>query len=269
MHIRNSLFSANAAIPHELRSHRSPAPPIGGAVAPSRVDVLARWSEQATAWLLQHFATLPEQSIGARATRREMDALLHEPAPEEGRDFASALAEFHAKVAPHALRPNHPRFLAFIPGAPNYVSVLGELLCAGTNFFEAVWFEAAGPTEVELVVLDWFRTWLGMPTGTRGLLTSGGSEANLTRSLSLGNDWTSPTETVRYSTSASYGTCRWIARHARAFGRSKSVRHGRCELPNATGRLADCVRRDARGQCPGRAANAGATNTGTVDLLKR
>src|SRR5207248_8841308 len=109
-----------------------------------------------------------------------MDASFKGPPPETGRDFAAVLADFEKKVAPFAFRVNHPRFLAFIPSAPNFVSVLGDLLCAGTNFFAGVWLEACGPAAVELVVLDWFRGLLGLPEGTSGLLTSGGSEANLT-----------------------------------------------------------------------------------------
>jgi glutamate/tyrosine decarboxylase-like PLP-dependent enzyme len=109
-----------------------------------------------------------------------MERLLREPPPEYGRPFAEVLAAFADKVAAYACRVNHPRFLAFIPGAPTFVSVLGDLLCAGTNFFAGVWLEAAGPAQVELVVLDWFREWLGMPPGAGGVLTGGGSEANLT-----------------------------------------------------------------------------------------
>ena len=109
-----------------------------------------------------------------------MERLLREPPPDEGRPFAAVLAEFADKVAPFACRVNHPRFLAFVPGAPTFLSVIGDLLCAGTNFFAGVWLEAAGPAEVELVVLDWFREFLDMPPGTMGILTGGGSEANLT-----------------------------------------------------------------------------------------
>src|SRR5262249_59767235 len=42
------------------------------------------------------------------------------------------------------------------------------------------WSAASGPNEIELTVLDWFRQWLGMPDGTSGLITSGGSTATLT-----------------------------------------------------------------------------------------
>src|SRR5438552_1012415 len=80
-------------------------------------------------WVLRHHATLPEQPVGHTASRAELEALLREPPPETGQDFARVLAEFEAKVAANAFRPNHPRFLAFIPGAPSFISVLGDLLC--------------------------------------------------------------------------------------------------------------------------------------------
>src|SRR5205814_2465810 len=115
--------------------------------------------------------------------RAETERLLREPPPETGQDFAAVLGQFADKVAPFAVRVNHPRFLAFVPGAPTFLSVLGDLLCAGTNFFAGVWLEAAGPAQVELVVLDWFRQFLGLSSGTRGILTTGGSEANLTALL--------------------------------------------------------------------------------------
>src|SRR5439155_25259765 len=131
-------------------------------------------------WLIRHHSTLADQRIGRTASRKQMEELLGESAPEHGRDFSAVLTDLQEKIMPHAFRTNHPRFLAFIPSAPNFLSVLGELLWAGTNFFGGVWLEAAGPTQVELVVLDWFREWLGYPAEAAGILTSGGSEANLT-----------------------------------------------------------------------------------------
>jgi glutamate/tyrosine decarboxylase-like PLP-dependent enzyme len=58
--------------------------------------------------------------------------------------------------------------------------VLGEWLGTGFQAIAASWGGGAGPTTVELVVLDWLRTLLGFPDGTAGILLSGGSMANLT-----------------------------------------------------------------------------------------
>ena len=57
--------------------------------------------------------------------------------------------------------------------------MLADVLCSGFNVFQGTWLESAGPSQVELVVIDWFREWLGYPEGAGGLFTSGGSAANL------------------------------------------------------------------------------------------
>ena len=112
-------------------------------------------------------------------TRRELEPLLAEPAPEVGRDPDSVLDRALQDILPRAGRINHPRFFAFIPSSPTWPSVLGEFLATGFNIFQGTWLESAGPSQLELVVVDWFRTWLGLPESGGGVLTSGGSAANL------------------------------------------------------------------------------------------
>jgi len=131
-------------------------------------------------WAFAHYQTLPDQAIGQTPTPSELRPWLDHPAPDNGRPFTDILADFRRYVEPNAFRVNHPRFLAFIPGVPCFPSVLGDWLTAAANFFAGVWLEAAGPAQLETTVLDWFRQWLGMPDTTRGVLTTGGSEANLT-----------------------------------------------------------------------------------------
>jgi aromatic-L-amino-acid decarboxylase len=232
---------------------------------------LKDFGNQTLDWVLHHFATLPEQSIGETLSRPDLDALLHEPPPEEGGGFARVLAEFGEKVAPNAFRVNHPRFLAFVPGAPNFLSVLGDLLCAGTNFFAGVWLEASGPTEVELVVLDWFKEFLGYPREASGILTSGGSEATLTALLVARERLTHEQRqrAVLYLTEQRHWS---VDRAAMVIGlRPEQLR----PVPAsdayrlAPGALREAILRDrAGGLIPWVVvANAGATNTGAVDPL--
>jgi glutamate/tyrosine decarboxylase-like PLP-dependent enzyme len=233
--------------------------------------VLEDLTSQATQWLLHHFATLPDQPIGRPAPRAAMEALLREPPPAAGRAFAEVLAEFQDKVAPYACRVNHPRFLAFIPGAPSFVSVLGDLLCAGTNFFAGVWLEAAGPSQVELIVLDWFKEFLGYPAEARGILTGGGSEANLT-ALVVAREplaFADRGRAVLYVTAERHWS---VDRAARVIGlRPDQV----CPVPvDDRFRLSPEALRKAIGEdrAGGRlpwavVANGGATNTGVIDPL--
>jgi len=201
-----------------------------------------------------------------------MEGLLRQPASERGEDFAAVLAQFDEVVAAHACRINHPRFLAFIPGAPCVASTLGDWLCAAANFFAGVWLEASGPTQVELVVLDWFRQWLNLPVGTEGILTSGGSEANLTALVVAREQlpMTSRPNAVLYVSEQRHWS---IDRAARIMGlRPEQVRPVRVEsdFRLSPAALADAIAWDrAAGMYPWAVvANAGATNTGTVDPLE-
>jgi glutamate/tyrosine decarboxylase-like PLP-dependent enzyme len=235
------------------------------------VDALRACGAQVLDWLLHHHATLPEQDIGRTGSRAEMEALLREPPPEAGRDFAEVLAEFGAKVAPYCFRINHPRFLAFVATAPTFPAVLGDFLSAGTSFFSSVWLEASGAGQVELLVLDWFKEFLGYPTEGSGILTGGGSEANLT-ALAVARERLSFEErgrAVLYLTEQRHWS---VDRAAKVIGlRPDQLRPVPADeefrLPPDAVRRAVAEDR-AAGRLPWAVlANAGATNTGTIDPL--
>src|SRR5438067_2850942 len=67
--------------------------------------------------LLENFATLPERCLGQTAHRSEMEARLRETPPEAGQPLADVLAIVERDIMPFALRPQHPRFVAFVPSA--------------------------------------------------------------------------------------------------------------------------------------------------------
>lgn len=243
------------------------ASPIPHPDAAAQRDLGARALE----WVVEHFSTMSDQGIGWTASRPRMEALLHARPPEEGQGFDAVLAEFRERVVPYAFRVNHPRFLAFIPSAPSFLSVLGDWLCAGSNFFCGVWLEAAGPSEVELVVLDWFRQIAGLPPDTRGILTSGGSEANLT-ALVVARERLRIADRPRAVLYVSALRHLSVDRAARIMGLGpEQVRPvpPDSEFRLRSAALADAVRRDrALGRMPWAVvANAGATNTGSVDPL--
>jgi glutamate/tyrosine decarboxylase-like PLP-dependent enzyme len=235
------------------------------------LETLQTYCRQIADLVLHDFATLPERRVGTRATRPEMEKLLREPPPEQGRDLDRVLAEFQEKVAPYTFRPNHPQFFAFIPGAPNFLSALGEWLCTGTNYFAGVWLEAAGPSQVEIVVLDWFKDLLGYPREARGILTSGGSEANLTALVVARERLTHEDRdrAVLYLTEHRHWS---VDRAAKVIGlRPDQLRalpaDDQFRLDPVT--LEKAVRENlGAGRLPWVVvANAGATNTGTVDPL--
>jgi glutamate/tyrosine decarboxylase-like PLP-dependent enzyme len=221
-----------------------------------------------------HLATLRDQPAYATLGPDAAARLVDPAAPPHGTDFETLLTTLRERVFPHAAREPHPGFIAYVPSCPTYPAVLGDWLATGFNFFAGVWPVAAGPNEIEIIVLEWFRQWLGMPEGTGGLLTSGGSGANLTAMIAARHhvtqgDASAIARLTVYSSDqvhSSVTRAAWLAgvprEHVRAIPTDDDYRI-------RVDALRDAIARDhAAGLLPLMVvANAGTTNTGSVDPL--
>jgi aromatic-L-amino-acid/L-tryptophan decarboxylase len=114
------------------------------------------------------------------ATRDETEQRLGEPPPEHGVAFDEIMARLTTDILPLTARYDHPGYLAFIPGFGTWPAALGDFIASALNLYGGSWREGAGPSQVELTVLDWFKEWIGYPRDAAGILTSGGSAANMT-----------------------------------------------------------------------------------------
>lgn len=234
---------------------------------------MLRMGRQVCDSVVEHLTSIREQPAQHSLTRADAQKLIAGPPPEHGTEFASLLGFLHEKVFPYHAREPHPHFMGYIPSSPTFPAVLGDWLATGYNFFAGVWSVASGPNEIELVVLDWFRQWLGMPAATSGLLTSGGSTATLT-ALVAARHAADPTGqlisklTVYTSDQAHSSVQRaaWIAGIPRANVREIASDD---EYKIRIDSLAQAVADDrAAGFTPFLVvASAGTTNTGAIDPL--
>jgi glutamate/tyrosine decarboxylase-like PLP-dependent enzyme len=221
-----------------------------------------------------HLASLRSQPVITGLGRGETDALLRLPAPRAGTDLDALIDRLQSQVFAYHAREPHPGFLAYVPSCPTFPAVLGDWLAAGFNFFAGVWPVASGPNGLEVAVLEWFREWIGMPQGAGGLLTSGGSGANLTavvaaRHAAVGDDGARLARLTMYASDQTHSSVRragWIAgiprEQVRAVPTDDTLRMRADALAAMV--AAD---RDA-GFIPFLVvANGGTTNTGAVDPL--
>jgi glutamate/tyrosine decarboxylase-like PLP-dependent enzyme len=218
-------------------------------------------------------ARLSDPSIPAlrRATPGEMAARLAEPAPAAPTAFADVLARLEADVLPYMNRADHPRFFAFIPSCQTWPGAVGDFIASALNVYAGSWMEAAGPSQVELTVLDWFKDWLQYPSAASGILTSGGSAANMTALACAREALRGPMDdrVVAYVSDQAHSS---LARAARLFGfRPDQLRvlpaGTDLRLPART--LAAAIEADiAAGRAPLFASvSGGATNTGAIDPI--
>ncbi len=223
-------------------------------------DEMRRLGYRVVDALVARAADLSDDPAWVGGRREEMERLFRAPAPELGQSADDVLDRAMGEILPRAARIDHPRFFAFVPASPTWPSVLAEFLTAGFNIFQGTWLGSAG-------VLDWFREWLGMPEGGGGLLTSGGSAANLGAVVAARERAGNPAQGVVYLGDQGHSS---LERATRICG----IAHVR-KIPTGydftvePAALERAIREDrAKGLSPFMmCANAGATNTGAVDPL--
>jgi len=207
-----------------------------------------------------------------RATPKEMAERLNGPAPEEPQDWDEILQRLDEDVLPFMSKGDHPGFFAYVPFSGTWPGALGDLIASATNVYAGSWMEAAGPSQVELEVIGWFKDWLDYPEEAAGLLVSGGSAANLTalacaREAQVGS---MRDDLVVYVSDQAHSSA---ARAARSLGfRQNQVRviPSNDELKLRIDLLESAMDADvAAGRTPlFVSANGGATNSGAVDPLE-
>ena len=239
-------------------------------------DVMRRLGHRVIDDLVARVDGLERDRAWNGASPAELAPRLVRPPPEvpdgdPAAAFERALERLRPDVLEYGVRVDHPRFFAFVPGAPTWPGILGDAIAAGYNVFAGTWLGSAGSAQLELAVLDWFRAWLGMPAGSSGILTSGGSAANLAamvaaREARLGTDWR---DGVAYMTAEAHSS---VHRAARILGfapdRLRAVPMD-AGLHMDAGALREAVARDRdAGLRPFFVVgSAGATGTGAVDPL--
>ncbi|MDE2828570.1 MAG: aminotransferase class I/II-fold pyridoxal phosphate-dependent enzyme [Gemmatimonadota bacterium] len=145
-------------------------------MAPELMLELAR---KAAELLVARTETLPGENAWDGEFRQGLEKQLLKDPPEAGRPPEEVIEQAAREILPIAMRLDHPRCFAFIPSAPTWPGVLADFMAAGYNVNACTWLVGSGPSQLELVVIDWLRQWVGYPESAGGLLTSGGSAASL------------------------------------------------------------------------------------------
>jgi len=232
-------------------------------------EAMRELADRAIALIVTRIEGLRDDRPWRGASRAGLEALLRESPPEDGRAAREVLERAVRDVLPVAARVDHPRFFAFVPSAPTWPGVIADFLAAGFNTFQGTWLGSAGPSQLELVVIDWFRQWVGYPASAGGLFTSGGSAAILDALVAAREHHGAPARPAVFMSDQAHSAIERAARiiGVRPDGIFRIASGDDFCLPIAALEQSVASAR-ARGYTPiAICANAGTTNTGAVDPL--
>ncbi|HVJ40118.1 MAG TPA: aminotransferase class V-fold PLP-dependent enzyme [Dongiaceae bacterium] len=247
----------------------APEPPLDASSA-----VFKEMMAEATSFLAAFLDQLP-QSRASNLSAAEAQAFLADPRnralpAEHGRPLTELLATIGA-AAQIGLNTAGGGYLAFIPGSGLVTAALADLISGVLNRYTGIAAGAPALVAFELDIIRWLARMMGLPDDAGGILTSGASIANLSALLCakaayLPDDFRAGTI---YATDQAHHC---IAKAARLAGFPKDA----LRLVPTDDRLrmdANALRLTiASDRAQGRqpfciVANAGSTNTGTIDPL--
>jgi glutamate/tyrosine decarboxylase-like PLP-dependent enzyme len=135
-----------------------------------------RLGHRAVDFVADYLAALPDRPCRTPVPADRQHALMHEPVPEHGTRLDQLLDDVES-LFQYPMGNGSPRFFGWVNSPPAPIGIIAELLAAGLNPSVAGGDHAA--TYIEHAALGWMRAIVGYPTDSGGLLTSGGSVANL------------------------------------------------------------------------------------------
>ncbi|MHB1021124.1 MAG: pyridoxal phosphate-dependent decarboxylase family protein [Acidobacteriaceae bacterium] len=127
--------------------------------------------------MLDHLESLEQKPVWQPIPSQVRTAIQQEPVPLEPQGVAAVYEEFKQNVLPYPNGNAHPRFWGWVQSNGTPLGMMADMLAAGMNAHMAGFDQA--PVLVELQVLQWLAQLMGMSADSSGLLTSGGSVANI------------------------------------------------------------------------------------------
>ncbi|WP_425658489.1 pyridoxal phosphate-dependent decarboxylase family protein [Tenacibaculum ascidiaceicola] len=222
--------------------------------------------------IAEHWATLEQKKPVASASRKEMDSIFLQEAPNEGMSAEKVLDFVMDNVIPNSTVISHPKAYSFVPGPSNFISTMADSLATGFNIFSGGWMVSPAAAELEIVTMNWLLKMYNFPVEKGGgIFTSGGSMANLTalvtaRRLKCGDDFS---KAVIYLSDQAHSS---NIKAIRVLGFKKEqirILPTDLEFRISINKLKNAIAKDRlEGLQPFcYIASAGTTNTGTVDPL--
>jgi glutamate/tyrosine decarboxylase-like PLP-dependent enzyme len=143
---------------------------------------LRELSEKFGELVAQYFAGVSAGRVFPETTGRDLRERFDKPPPIESEPLEKILADCETVIR-HSRHNGHPRFFGYVASPSTAAGAFADLLASTLNASVTSWRSAPAPTEVERAVVRWLGSLIGYHDDAKGLLTSGGSMANLTALL--------------------------------------------------------------------------------------
>jgi len=141
-------------------------PPLGD----TPPEIFRKQLQQLADWIADFRENLKKLRVAPNDKPGAIRAALPAQAPEQGEAFEKILADIDQLIVPGMVHWSHPMFLGYFGWTQTAPGILGEIISAPLNVNAMTWRTSPAATELETVVIDWIRQWVGLPTEFDGVV---------------------------------------------------------------------------------------------------
>ena len=235
---------------------------------------------QATQLVSEYFNTIAERSVRAENYAGKTIAALDLELPQEGVSLERLIDECRS-IMDLSRHNGHPRFFGYVASPSTPIGAYADLIASALNANITCWRSGPAGTELEQLVVRWLGSLIDYDADAKGLLTSGGSMANMISLLvasrrKLGGEathkglWNSGAPLIVYASEEVHMS---IAKAADILGLGRDQVHvvacddrQRLRVDSLRQQIENDLRAGLRPCCV--VASAGTVNTGVVDPLE-
>jgi aromatic-L-amino-acid/L-tryptophan decarboxylase len=121
-------------------------------------------------WIADFREHMHKMRVAPNEEPGNIRAQLPGQAPENGESFARILSDVDGIILPGMVHWSHPMFLGYFGWTSTAPGILAEVLSAPLNVNAMTWRTCPAATELETVVVDWLRQWVGLPEQFGGVV---------------------------------------------------------------------------------------------------
>ena len=141
-------------------------------------DDLQQISSESTKLVFEYLTTIAERQVRAENQAGKTLAAIDTELSSHGRPLDQLLAECRT-IVDLSRHNGHPRFFGYVASPSTPVGAYADLISSALNANITCWRSGPAGTEVERMVVRWLGALIGYDRDAKGLLTSGGSMANM------------------------------------------------------------------------------------------
>jgi aromatic-L-amino-acid decarboxylase len=133
-------------------------------------EVFRKHLHEMADWIADYREKIEERPIAPNAKPGAVLAQLETAPPETGTSLAEIFADIERVIVPGVAHWAHPQFMSYFGCTTTSPGILAEMITAAMNVNAMTWRTSPAATELESLVLNWLRQWLGLPDEFTGVV---------------------------------------------------------------------------------------------------